>query len=397
MTARATDVVVVGAGLIGRSAAWRLAQAGLRVTVVDPHPAQGASRVAAGMLAPVTEVRYGEEDLTRLTVTAAGRWPAFARDLEAASDREVGYHRSGTLLVGFDADDVAVLADLHDYLRQLGLRADRLRSRACRRHEPMLSPRVRGGVLAADDHHVDPRKVLAALGIALERADVQAVAERVVGVDHDGGKVHGVVLGSGRRIAAPTVVLAAGVWSSAVAGVPPAAVPPVRPVRGEVLRLRHRDAEPVLGGTVRAVVRGRSVYLVPRGDGRVVVGATEEERGFDTAVSAGGVRRLLDDAASVVPVVDELELVSVDAGLRPGTPDNAPIVGRTEVGGLVVATGHYRNGVLLAPITAAAVTALATGGAPDDVLAVASPGRFRDRSTVDRGDPAVPAGTGGGR
>lgn len=369
------DVIVIGGGLIGLAAAWRAARAGLEVTVLDDTPGGGASHVAAGMLAPVTEVTYGEDRLLQLTIASARRWPAFAAELEETTGEEVGYRADGTLLVGLDADDVRVLADLHAFQRDLGLDVERLRSRACRDREPLLSPRVRGGLLAGDDHQVDPRRVVAALLRAVEAAGVRCERSRAARIDHRHGRVSGVTLADGRTRAAGQVVLAAGCWSGEVGGLPPELTPPVRPVKGQILRLRGRDGDPVPSAAVRGLVRGRSVYLVPREDGHVLVGATQEELGFDASVTAGATRQLLDDAAAIVPGVDELEFVEAVAGLRPGTPDNAPIIGRSQLDGLLLATGHHRSGVLLTPVTADAVAALLCGREPDEVVRVADPAR----------------------
>lgn len=373
---RGADVVVAGGGLIGLAVGWRAAAAGLDVVVCDDAPGAGASHVAAGMLAPVTEVTYGEEALLRLGIASARRWPSFADALGRAAGTDVGHRAGGTLVVGLDADDVRALDDLAGFQRDLGLDVVRLRSRELRAQEPLLSPRVRGGLLAAEDHRVDPRRVVAALRVALDRAGGRLLPTRVARVDVAGGRVAGVTCTDGATLAAGAVVVAAGVGSVDVAGLPPLDAPAVRPVKGEVLRLAPRAAgTPRLRRTVRAVVAGRHVYLVPREDGRLVVGATQEELGHDTTVTAGGVRRLLDDAAALVPLVDELELVEASAGLRPGTPDNLPLIGPTSLDGLLLATGHHRNGALLTPVTADAVAAWLVGDEPDDVVAVAAPTR----------------------
>ncbi len=371
----AADAVVVGGGLIGLASAWRAARAGCTVTLVDPAPGSGASNVAAGMLAPVTEVAYGEEAALRLNIASARRWPGFVDDLEAASQLEVDYHADGTLLVGFDADDMRVLDELTAFQVELGLEVQRLRSRGCREREPLLSPRVRGGLLAAEDHRVDPRRVVAALSRALSIAGVEVVTDRAAAVEQARGRVTGVRLADGRTLSAPRVVLAAGSWSAGIEGLPPAVVPAVRPVKGQVLVLRGGADEPALTASLRGLVQGRSIYLVPRSDGRVVVGASQEERGFDTTVTAGATRELLDDAVRLVPGVDELELVEAIAGLRPATPDNRPLLGPTELDGLVLATGHHRSGVLLTPLTADSVAAWLTDTDPDPVVAAADPCR----------------------
>jgi glycine oxidase len=383
------DVVVVGGGLIGLAVAWRAAQAGLQVTVVDPAVGSGATWVAAGMLAPVTEVAYGEEPLLRLNVAGAGRWPGFADELEAATGHDVGYRQDGTLLVAFDGDDKRAVDELARFQAELGLRVEALRSRDCRTHEPMLSPRIRGGVLARDDHRVEPRRVAAALRGAGREAGVTTVARRAARLEHDDHRITGVVLDGGERITAGSVVLAAGTASAQVAGLPASCVPPVRPVKGQILRLGSPDGAPLLSGTVRGLVQGRPVYLVPRQDGEVVVGATQEEMGLDTRVTVGGVRELLQAAVTLVPGLDELTLVETAAGLRPGTPDNRPLIGRTDLDGLLLATGHHRGGVLLAPITAEAVVALLAGGDPPPEIHVADPRRdgLRADAPLSRSHP----------
>jgi glycine oxidase len=370
------EVLVIGGGLIGLACAWRAAAAGHTVAVFDEALGSGASHVAAGMLAPVSEVAYGEEDLLALTIASARRWPTFAEELEAAADAGVGYQRLGTLLVGLDRDDVAALDELHRFQLELGLDARRLRSRECRQREPLLSPRVRGGVLAGEDHQVEPRRVQAALAAAAAAAGVVHVPERVVGLVHDGRRATGLRVASGQEATGGQVVLAAGCWSGELHGLPPQVAVPIRPVKGQLLVLTAPDGDHGLAMTVRGLVRARSVYLVPREEGRVVVGATQEERGHDTTVTAGGVRTLLDDAAALVPAVDELELSETLVGLRPGTPDNRPLVGRSDLDGLVLATGHHRHGVLLAPATADAVAAILAGTDPDPVMEVADPRRL---------------------
>jgi glycine oxidase len=367
----AGDVVVVGGGVIGLGIAWRAAQAGMAVTVVDPSPGRGASWAAAGMLAPVTEVHYGEQALLRLNLAAADRWPGFAAELEEAAGRRIGYRRCGTLTVARDTDDNAAIEDLYRFQLRCGLEVERLRSRDCRRLEPGLAPSVRGGVLAPGDHQVDNRAMAGALLTACERAGVRLLAGRASGLRLDGERVTGVTVAGEASLAAATVVLAAGCWSRELGGVPTELLPPVRPVKGQLLQLRGPAADPLC----RRNVRGLEVYVVPRADGRVVVGATVEEQGFDTRVTAGAVHDLLLAAFELLPDVTELELVETVAGLRPGSPDNAPLLGPAGVDGLVVATGHYRNGILLAPVTAEAVAELLVGGRVPAAIAPFSPAR----------------------
>lgn len=366
-----TDVIVIGGGVIGLACAWRAATAGVRVTVIDEAPGRGASWAAAGMLAPVTEVHYGEEPLLALTLAANRRWPSFAAELEAETGHDIGYRTCGTLAVARDRDDLAALAALADYQLRLGLDVERLSSRACRSLEPGLAAGVRGGLLVAGDHQVDNRALVVALREACARGGVTMVRERVEALRSGSGRVTGVRLAGGQERAAGAVVLAAGAWSARIQGLPPQALP-VRPVKGQLLHLRGAP-----GALAGRTIRGLDVYVVPRTDGRVVVGATVEEQGFDVTVTAGAVRDLLHAAWELLPQVAELALVETVAGLRPATPDNAPLLGPVaDLAGLVAATGHYRNGVLLAPVTADGIAELLRDGALPAALAPFSPDRF---------------------
>jgi glycine oxidase len=348
--------------VVGLAAAWRTQRAGLRTVVVErAHAGAGASGVAAGMLAPVTEADFGEDAALALNLAGRERWPAFAAKLSERSGLDTGYRESGALTVAADRDDAEELRRLVELGRALGLDARPVGARECRRLEPGLSPRVRGGIEAPHEAHVNPGATVAALRHAFVAEGGELLeGTAVAGVDVGrGGRVDGATLAGGRRLACETLVVAAGAWSPALVGLPPETLPPVRPVKGQILTLRARpEAAPL----AQRLVRTPRCYAVSRPGGQTVVGATSEERGFDVRVTAEGVFRLLEAAREVLPDVDELELVEARAGLRPVTPDNAPVVGRTpEVEGLVWATGHGRNGVLLAPITADAVAALARG------------------------------------
>ncbi|CAL9599184.1 Hydrogen cyanide synthase subunit HcnC [Streptomyces sp. enrichment culture] len=371
------DVLVVGGGIIGLVTAWRAAQRGLVTAVVDPAPGGGAARVAAGMLAAVTELHYGEQTLLSLNLASVRRYPAFAAELSEATGHDLGHRRCGTLAVALDSDDRAHLRELHAFQRQSGLESEWLSGRDCRRLEPMLAPGVRGGLRVDGDHQIDPRRLAAALLTACERAGVRfhrTTAERLT-VARD--RATGVVTADGTALAAGQVVLAAGSLSGRLAGVPEGVLPPVRPVKGQVLRLTMPPGRPpLLQRTVRAVVRGNPLYLVPRVSGELVVGATSEELGWDTTVTAGGVYELLRDAHELVPGITELPLTETLAGLRPGSPDNAPLLGPTALAGLLLATGHFRNGVLLTPVTGDVMAhVLTTGELPEEARPF-TPGRF---------------------
>ncbi|WP_327182569.1 glycine oxidase ThiO [Streptomyces sp. NBC_01334] len=365
---RTSDVLVIGGGIIGLVTAWRAAQRGFATAVVDPAPGGGAAQVAAGMLAAVTELHHGEQTLLGLNLASARRYPEFAAELTELTGHDLGYRRCGTLAVALDSDDRAHLRELHALQQQSGLESEWLSGRECRRLEPLLAPGVRGGLRVDGDHQIDPRRLTAALVAACERAGVAFHRVRAERLSVVGGRATGVVTRDGTALEAGQVVLAGGSLSGRLAGVPQDVLPPVRPVKGQVLRLTVPPRyAPFLSRTVRAVVRGSQVYLVPRENGELVVGATSEELGWDTTVTAGGVYELLRDAHELVPGITELPLTETRAGLRPGSPDNAPLLGPTELAGLLLATGHYRNGVLLTPVTGDAMAhALATGELPDE-------------------------------
>ncbi|GAA3975641.1 glycine oxidase ThiO [Actinomadura viridis] len=368
------DIAIVGAGVIGLATAWRAAARGAAVTLIDPAPASGASAVAAGMLTPVSELTYGEEPLLRLGLASRDRYGAFVAELEEESGLPAGYRDDGILEVAFGPDDLAFLDDLRRFQESLGVPTETLTGRECRRLEPMLAPGVRGGLLAPEDGSVDPRRLAPALLAAAERHGARLVRERAAEVIVENGAAAGVRLEGGTEIRAGRVLLAAGPWSGDLGGLPPGIVPPVRPVKGQVIRLRTRV--PFLRRCTRGLVRGSSVYLVPRADGEVVVGATQEEMGFDTRVTAGGVWELLRDARELLPGITELEFAEVSAGLRPGSPDNAPVMGPSALPGLVLGTGHFRNGVLLAPVSADILTEVLLDGTMPEIGRPFTPDRL---------------------
>jgi glycine oxidase len=369
------DVAVVGGGAVGLAVGWRAAQQGLRVAILERHqPGHGTSWVAAGMLAPVTEVTLVERHLLKLGLAAAERYPSFAEELGAASGIDSGYSDCGTLLLARDGDEAQALEREFELRRQLGLRVERLLPSQARRREPALAPTVRLAVEVKGDHAIDPRQLTQALVGAIASAGgelrTEAPVERVQGAQD--GVVTGVKLASGEVIGAEHVVIAAGPWSGGLSGIPEAAMIPLRPVKGQLLRL-HDPAGP---GLLTHVLRMSTGYLVPRGDGRYVLGATMEERGFDTTVTAGAAFELLRDATELVPALAELIIDELLAGLRPATPDNAPAIGPGAVPGLHWAVGHYRNGILLAPVTADIVLAGLAGEESGELGAAVSPSRF---------------------
>ncbi|MDQ3662568.1 MAG: glycine oxidase ThiO [Actinomycetota bacterium] len=361
------DVVVVGGGVIGLNIAWAAASRGLSAVVVDDRANPGATPAAAGMLAPVGEVSYGEEALLALNLAAAERYPQFVTELEDCSGVDIGYRRTGTLVVARDLDDQAQIDELHSYQQSLGLPAQRLRARECRKLQPSLTPTVRGGLLVEGDHSVDNRALAHALAVACAKARVCVKGDRATEIS--AGAVR---TSAGEVVRGDAIVLAVGAQSGTIEGVPSEVAASVRPVKGQLLHLSGPAEPPLLTMTVRGV----DIYLVPRSDGRLIVGATVEEAGFDTRVTAGAVYELLRAAYELVPGVTELSLTEAVAGLRPGSVDNAPLIGETTVAALFAATGHYRNGILLAPVTAdALVERLVTGTTPS-LIEPFSPLRF---------------------
>jgi glycine oxidase len=369
------DVVVVGGGVIGLAVAWEAGRRGLRATVLERgDPGSGATGVAAGMLAPVSEAAFGEPEILALNLTSAALYPAWVEELrEASGGMDPGYLPCGSLLVARDGDQAAALERELVFRQDQGLGIRRLAPTEARRREPALTAGLRLALEAPEDHAVDPARLVAALCAAAENAGggLRRGVE-AAGLALDGDRVTGVHLADGERLDAEHVVIAAGCWSNRLDGLPPEARLPLRPVKGQLLRLR----DPSGPGLVSCALRGEEVYLVPRGDGRYVLGASVEELGFDTTRTAGVVFELLREAIELVPGVGELEVEAVLAGLRPGTPDNAPVIGPGALEGLAWATGHYRHGILLAPVTSRALVARLLGEDPPQVTAPFSAARF---------------------
>lgn len=388
---QAFDAVVIGAGVIGLAVAWRLSRRGAVVALVDrARPGQQTSRVAAGMLAPVAEAAYGEERLLELTMASAAAYPQFIAELEAATGLSAGHMPNGALHVALDRDEAAELRRRHDFLAGLGLEVEMLGPSACREIEPGLAPGFHGGMRVAAEAVVDPRLLTRALGAALGIGNlgdrdssndrdgaVTFVAGEAVELLRPSGRMTGVALADGTSLRAQYVVAATGSWAGSDPWLPAELRPPVRPVKGQIVELAPRPGvaggDPVCSG----IVATERVYLVPRADGRLIVGATVEEQGFDTAVTAGGVYELLREGYRALPDLAEMELVEAVAGLRPATPDNLPVIGADpRLEGLIHASGHYRNGILLAPLTAEAVASAVAGEPATPAIERAGPGRF---------------------
>jgi glycine oxidase len=374
---KSPTVAIIGAGVIGLGIAWRLAARGAAVMVFDKGAAgAGASHAAAGMLAACAEAEPGEDALVTLGRESQARWPAFAAELEQVSGVDVELRPEGTLVLALTADDQARLNHQLVFQQQLGLPLQWISAAETRRREPHLAGKLAGAVFSPEDTQVDNRKLSAGLRIAAESAGAAIHEHRPVSaISSHAGRVDGVVLADGTKIAAEVVVLAAGAWSRSIAGVPADLRPPVRPIKGQMLALRMDAAAPLLNHVVWAP----GAYLVPRRDGRLIIGATVEEKGYDTALTAGGLLTLLEAAWRAVPAVEELPIDEMWVGHRPGSRDDAPILGAGPLEGLIYATGHHRNGILLTPITADAIARLVLDGAAEAVIRPFGIERFDSR------------------
>jgi len=362
---------------MGLGIAWRLAQADCSVTIYDRGEAgHGASWAAAGMLAAAVETEPGEEELLVLTRESQRMWPGFAREIEAASGISVDYRDEGTIVIALTRDDAEQLRHAYDFQKSLDLELEWLSGAEARRREPHLRPGIPGAVFSPRDHQVENRLLVRSLAEAARRTGVMLYEHLPVReVEVIGGRACAVVTEHGRD-PADVVILAAGAWSREIAGIPPAHLPPVRPIKGQMLALRMDLAAPLL----RHVIWAPRSYLVPREDGRLIIGGTVEERGFDDTLTAGGLLALLEGAWRAVPGIEELPVAETWVGFRPGSRDDAPMLGPSGIDGLVVATGHHRNGILLTPLTAETVSAYVLTGRLPPILQPFSPERFRDRT-----------------
>lgn len=366
-------VAVVGAGIVGLACAEELLRSGHDVQVFDPTPTAGATHAAAGMLAPAGEAWHGEESLLRLGLASARLWPGYAARLAEASGVDVDLRTTGSLLVGSDHDDLQVVRRTLDLLAEQDVGFEPLDRHDLRRLEPTLSRRVAGGALLPEDHNVNPRSVSRALCSLLTGQLVRRTATAVEG---------GLLLDDGTRVIAEVVVDATGVgtlWSTSAW---------VRPVKGEIVRVRGGDPP---GRVLRARVHGDPVYVVPRAGNEMVIGATEEEHPGDPRPTVGGLTRVLTAARLLVPSLETAEIVEVMARNRPGTPDNGPLLGPdpSTTGGCrrLLAVGHHRGGVLLAPITALAVRAYVEGSLVPIEARPFTPDRFARPGTAGAPDP----------
>ncbi len=347
-------VIIIGGGVIGLAIGWQLAKAGCPVTLYERNRAgRAASWAAAGMLAPMAEAHTEEPELLKLGRYSLELYPRWVTELEADAQMTIDYRAEGTLITALESDDTQQLRHLYAAQRGLGLDVQWVSGREAREIEPALSPRVTAAIRCPKEQQVDNRLMVTALVRAYQTCGgVLSENNSVERIRVQNGIATGIQTQNGFE-PADVVVLAAGSWAAQIKGLPDELLPPVRPVKGQMLALQMEAGINVK--TVIRTVRVRyplSVYLVPRTDGRLIVGATSEEMGFDTRLTAGGIFELLRGAWEAVPGVYELPILETWAGLRPGSRDNAPLLGPTAVSNLVLATGHYRNGILLTPVTA---------------------------------------------
>lgn len=360
-----TEFAIIGAGVAGLSIGWRLAKSGVQVTIFERDTAgQGASRAAAGMLAPSSEVAFEEDALLHLGLKSLALYPDFVAELEQDSGLSVDYRDEGTLLIGLDADDATALDHTHDYRVKCGLSAEKLDAQQAHELEPGLIPSLQSALYIGSDHQVDPLRLTQALAEAFKRAGGQLIEHCAVeSIDCEGDKIRALHTAAGERVACENIMIAAGAWTRSIAGIPPGILPKVRPVRGQMLSVAL--GEPAL---CRHVIRAPDAYLVPKSDGRLLIGGTMEERGFNPSPTAGGIFELLRGAWETMPGIYDQDLLDIWTGFRPVSIDNLPVLGPTPVDGLWLAAGHGRNGILLAPITALRLAeAILSGEVPEDL------------------------------
>lgn len=369
---QSTDIAIIGGGVAGLGVGWKLVERGFEVSVFERDTVgSGASGAAAGMLAPTAEVTFEEEELLRLGQKSLAMYPDFVDQIAKYTGSDVGYRREGTLMVALDRDDAERMARVKSYHEELGLEVEPLDADQARSYEPGLAPGVRSALYIASDHQVDAALLVSALGSTFEIAGGTLYEETSIERIEMGERVEAVVTADGERIACDKVVVAAGAWTPHIEGLDHPWVPKIRPVRGQMIALDLGEPP-----ACSHVIRAPDAYLVPKSNGSLVIGATSEEMGFDANLTAGGLFELLRGAWETLPAIYDLNVLDTWVGFRPVTLDNAPAIGPSPVEGLWFATGHGRNGILLAPVTAVELAEAIATGEPSEVLEDFAPGRF---------------------
>ena len=362
-------VLIVGGGIIGLSIGWTLARAGRRVELFERDTVgSGASRKAAGMLAPDAELEFEETTLHALNQESRRRWPEFARTLEADTGADVGLRTEGTLIAADDRDAAEALRRRYEFQRTHDLEVDWLGGAEAREREPFLAPDLSAAVWSPQDHQVNNRAVVDALHEGLRQHGGRVHEHTSVdAVDPEAARP-ALRTAEGDRVEGDTVVVAAGAWSRGLDGLDGQL--PIRPVKGQVMGLASDSTF-----DLRHVVRGPDAYVVPKDDGRVVVGATSEEMGFCDRVTADGLYENLEGGWEVVPGILDLPVECVCTGFRPASRDHAPVLGPVAPG-IVAATGHFRHGILLTPVTAQEVARYVLDGEVSEWIEPFRPSRF---------------------
>lgn len=372
------DVCVIGGGIMGLSIAHELVRRGRQVTVLEASGIgeRAATGTAAGMLAPASEADLADPRLTEFALASHELYPQWINDIESESGLETGFDQAGTVWVALHRDHAVLIDRLCEFQRERGLHAEPQTTAQLRAIEPMVSPGAVGGILLHDDWQVDPRKLLTALTTLLRQAGATIEESSPVDCVRPGDAGFEVSVkrdGEQQVYHARQVVLAAGAWTHRIKreSIEPQSPLPLRPVKGQVVRLRGNES------IIDRVVRTPDVYIVPRSDGELVIGATMDEHGFDDRPTAGGMLDLLREAWRTVPGIYELEFVETTVAFRPALRDHLPSIGALEMPGLFIATGHYRNGIELAPITAKLTADLVCDDTADSALLEAlKPDRF---------------------
>lgn len=372
MDQKPKHIAIIGGGVIGLSIGWQLLRKGAKVTLLErDQVGSHTSYVAAGMLAPYAEVGFEEIELMKLGQKSLRLYPKFLDQLAEDADDLPTLDRCGTLMVGIDRDDTERLRRLYDFREELALPVELMTGSAAREREPHLSPNVVSAVWLPRDAQIDNRKLLKALKQAfLNRGGVLYEQTTADEIQQPGASLH-IATGGGHAIEADAVVIAAGSWSGMIDGLPENHQALIRPEKGQILTLKQtRDCE------LSCIIRSPRTYLVPKEDNTIRLGATSEDKGFDTSITAGGLKYLLEYGWEVVPSIYDLPVMESIAGLRPAARDNRPAIGPTAVPGVYMAGGHHRNGILLTPVTAFEASGELMDGTESDLLQPFRPERF---------------------
>jgi glycine oxidase len=351
-----SDVLIIGAGVIGLSCAYKLSKEGLKVILADPNPGKSASWAAAGMLAPVFEVKYAESSHVPFNIEARRAWPSFAKELTDLVNCDIDFKEGGTLQIAKSFDDLTYLMELAKFCRSLGFKVDNLSPREVRQLEPSLSPQISGGFFNEVDAQVNNRLLVDALIKAVKILGAEIILESIRELKIEKSRIIGAKTDN-EEFSFKYAVICLGSYAKNFPYIKDYLT--IFPIKGQILRLKKPEffAERI----VRAVVNSRTLYIVPRSDDEVVLGATQEDTGFDDSISLGPLSDLMNDALLVAPFLYDSAIRDITVGFRPNTVDNMPVVDWLPAENLAVSCGHFRNGILQAPISAEIITKLILG------------------------------------